>query len=72
MLFLQTLKKADRHGRFGLQPGDDLGPHHIVRSKLTMIDDTLLRVGSANINNRSLGFDTACDLTMQASTPAPR
>ena len=31
------------------------------------IDDTLLRIGSANINNRSMGFDTECDLSLEAA-----
>ena len=33
-------------------------------------DDTLLRIGSANINNRSLGFDTECDMSFEAQGPA--
>ena len=31
-----------------------------------MIDDRLLRVGSSNLNNRSMGFDTECDLAVEA------
>ncbi|MDB5448341.1 MAG: hypothetical protein JWQ97_3658, partial [Phenylobacterium sp.] len=42
----------------------------IVHSKLTLIDDRLLRIGSANINNRSLGFDTECDMSFEADGPA--
>ncbi len=44
-----------------------LGRTIIVHAKLTIIDDTLLRIGSANINNRSFGFDTECDLSLEAS-----
>ena len=43
-----------------------LGRIIIVHAKLTIIDDRLLRIGSANINNRSLGFDTECDLSFEA------
>jgi phosphatidylserine/phosphatidylglycerophosphate/cardiolipin synthase-like enzyme len=39
-----------------------------VHSKLMIIDDRLLRVGSSNLNNRSLGFDTECDLAIEAHT----
>jgi phosphatidylserine/phosphatidylglycerophosphate/cardiolipin synthase-like enzyme len=66
--FLQTLKRADRHGRFqAYSPVTTLGRIIIVHAKLTIIDDRLLRVGSANINNRSLGFDTECDLSLEAA-----
>ena len=44
-----------------------LGRTIIVHAKLTIIDDVLLRIGSANINNRSMGFDTECDLSLEAA-----
>jgi phosphatidylserine/phosphatidylglycerophosphate/cardiolipin synthase-like enzyme len=31
------------------------------------MDDRLLRVGSSNLNNRSLGFDSECDLAVEVS-----
>jgi phosphatidylserine/phosphatidylglycerophosphate/cardiolipin synthase-like enzyme len=37
----------------------------MVHSKLMIVDDTLLRVGSANLNNRSMGLDTECDLVIE-------
>jgi phosphatidylserine/phosphatidylglycerophosphate/cardiolipin synthase-like enzyme/uncharacterized membrane protein YdjX (TVP38/TMEM64 family) len=37
-----------------------------VHSKLLIADDQFLRIGSANISNRSLGFDTECDLALEA------
>jgi hypothetical protein len=46
-----------------------LGRIIIVHAKLTIIDDRLLRIGSANINNRSLGFDTECDMSFEAAGP---
>jgi phosphatidylserine/phosphatidylglycerophosphate/cardiolipin synthase-like enzyme len=33
---------------------------------MMVVDDRLLRVGSANLNNRSLGLDTECDLAIEA------
>ena len=37
-----------------------------VHAKVLVMDDRLLRVGSSNLNNRSLGFDTECDLSVEA------
>lgn len=37
-----------------------------VHSKVMIIDDTFLRVGSANLSNRSMGFDSECDLIIEA------
>ena len=38
-----------------------------VHSKLLIVDDRLLKVGSSNLSNRSLGLDTECDLAIEAS-----
>jgi phospholipase D1/2 len=38
-----------------------------VHSKVCVIDDTYVRVGSANLSNRSLRFDSECDLAIEAS-----
>jgi phosphatidylserine/phosphatidylglycerophosphate/cardiolipin synthase-like enzyme len=71
--FIERLKRADRHGRFqSYSPVTTLGRIIIVHAKLTIIDDRLLRIGSANINNRSMGFDTECDLSFEATGPAGR
>ncbi len=37
-----------------------------VHSKLIAVDDRFLRVGSSNMNNRSMGFDSECDLAVEA------
>jgi phosphatidylserine/phosphatidylglycerophosphate/cardiolipin synthase-like enzyme/uncharacterized membrane protein YdjX (TVP38/TMEM64 family) len=44
----------------------------MVHSKVMVVDDALIRVGSANLNNRSLGLDTECDLAFEAQTPEHR
>ncbi len=41
-----------------------------VHSKIIIIDDELLRIGSANLNNRSMGLDTECDLVLEAQGEA--
>ena len=38
----------------------------MIHSKVMVVDDRFLRVGSANINNRSMGADTECDLAIEA------
>jgi phospholipase D1/2 len=42
----------------------------MVHSKVMVVDDFMLRVGSANPNNRSFGLDTECDLAFEAKTIA--
>ena len=37
-----------------------------VHSKVLVTDDRLLRIGSSNLNNRSMGFDSECDLAVEA------
>ncbi len=44
----------------------------LVHSKIIIIDDMLLRVGSSNLNNRSIGLDTECDLAVEARSEADR
>jgi phosphatidylserine/phosphatidylglycerophosphate/cardiolipin synthase-like enzyme/uncharacterized membrane protein YdjX (TVP38/TMEM64 family) len=44
----------------------------MVHSKVMVIDDTFLRVGSANLNNRSMGADTECDLAIEARSASDR
>ncbi len=68
--FIRTLMDADTHRRFRIySPVTTLGRTIIVHAKLTIIDDILLRIGSSNINNRSMGFDTECDLSLEPQGP---
>jgi phosphatidylserine/phosphatidylglycerophosphate/cardiolipin synthase-like enzyme/uncharacterized membrane protein YdjX (TVP38/TMEM64 family) len=39
----------------------------MIHSKVMIVDDRFLRVGSANLNNRSMGVDTECDLAIEAA-----
>jgi uncharacterized membrane protein YdjX (TVP38/TMEM64 family) len=36
----------------------------MVHAKIMVIDDSFVRVGSANLSNRSFGFDSECDLAI--------
>ena len=63
------MRQADHHDRlrifFPFQPG--LGDDCIsVHAKLLISDDRLLRIGSSNSSNRSMGLDTECDLAIAA------
>ncbi|RXH41223.1 VTT domain-containing protein [Bradyrhizobium zhanjiangense] len=44
----------------------------MVHSKLMIVDDRILRVGSANLNNRSMGADSECDLIFEAASDQHR
>lgn len=60
---LRRLEAADIHGRFtAFCPRTEGGDRIIVHSKVTIIDDAMLRIGSTNLNNRSQGFDSECDV----------
>jgi uncharacterized membrane protein YdjX (TVP38/TMEM64 family) len=38
-----------------------------IHSKVLIVDDELVRVGSANATHRSMGVDTECDVTVEAA-----
>ncbi|KND57065.1 Phosphatidylserine/phosphatidylglycerophosphate/ cardiolipin synthase [Candidatus Paraburkholderia schumanniana] len=65
----RLLKSADTHGRYRLlspsvpKLGDDIVNVH---SKLMIVDDELLIVGSANLNNRSMVLDSECNVSIDA------
>lgn len=68
-LALQKMKEADAHGRLLLLHPHDAKraqrkQHMTVHSKVLVADDQFLSVGSANLNNRSMGFDSECQLTI--------
>lgn len=82
---IHYLRHRDRHGRFHVYypvvpfTGEAVGAcdsdgdlEVLVHAKLMVVDDRLLRVGSSNLNNRSEGLDTECDLTLEAAGEAER
>ncbi len=63
---LALIHKADHFGRFRIfTPVTKQRRPIYVHAKILIIDDRILRVGSSNINNRSMGFDTECDLIVE-------
>lgn len=68
---LRMLWQADLHDRFdAFYPVTAGGDAIYVHAKIMVIDEMLLRVGSSNLNNRSLAFDTECDLALEAHPDA--
>ncbi|HEV2747354.1 MAG TPA: phospholipase D-like domain-containing protein, partial [Allosphingosinicella sp.] len=66
---MQALREKDRHGRFRIySPVTAGGADIYVHAKIMIVDDVVLRVGSANMNNRSMGLDSECDLMIDAAT----
>jgi len=65
---IDTLREADKHDRLRVFypriPQADEDNALNVHSKVMIIDDNVVRIGSANLNNRSMGLDTECDLTL--------
>ncbi|MCB2192639.1 MAG: VTT domain-containing protein [Deltaproteobacteria bacterium] len=69
---LQHLEEADRFGRFKVYypVGPDLDKGINVHSKVMVVDDQLLRIGSANLSNRSMGLDSELDLALESRSEA--
>lgn len=67
---VQRLRAADRHGRFHIYYPhlDGLADKVCIdlHSKLMIVDDEILRIGSANLSNRSMGMDSECDAAIEA------
>ena len=60
----------DPAGRFRIfVPVTSGGAAIYVHAKLMIVDDRIIRVGSANLNNRSMGLDTECDVFIDAERP---
>ena len=67
---IQAIRKTDKHGRFHIfVPYTGETPIY-VHAKLLIVDDEILRIGSANFNNRSMGLDSECDLFIDCARPA--
>jgi len=70
---VRYLRAADKFGRFrALSPSTSGNASITVHSKVGVFDDRIVRVGSANLNNRSEGFDTECDLAIEGGSDNER
>lgn len=67
---VEALRQRDNYGRLRIyHPFTAGGDAIYVHAKVLVIDDTALRVGSSNFNNRSLRLDTECDVTIECAEP---
>ncbi len=72
------LRDADRWNRVRLcfpanRAAADQHPTPIgIHAKLLIVDDNLLRIGSSNLNHRSTGLDTECDIAVEAEDEETR
>ncbi len=65
---LRRLRDADAGGRLRvLYPVADDGSPITLHSKLLIVDDAFVQVGSANASNRSLALDTELDATFRSA-----
>jgi uncharacterized membrane protein YdjX (TVP38/TMEM64 family) len=72
---LSELREADPHGRLHCYYPDlpALGDQCLmVHAKLMITDDQVLRLGSSNLSNRSMGLDSECDLCLIGESEAAR
>jgi len=64
----REIAKVDSRNRFRIYVPVTRGGEDIyVHAKVSIVDDRLLRVGSSNLNNRSLGLDSECDVIVDAA-----
>lgn len=68
---LQDLRKADKYNRLAVYYPykKDLKTIPInLHAKVMIVDDRFVRVGSSNLNNRSMGLDSECDISIETRT----
>ena len=67
---LHALAERDHARRFRVfVPKTSGGQAIYVHAKLMIVDDEIVRVGSANMNNRSMGLDSEADVFIDAARP---
>lgn len=66
----RKIAEADPGNRFRIYVPVTAGRQDIyVHAKVMIVDHRLLRIGSSNLNNRSLGLDSECDVVIDAALP---
>ena len=68
-LIAETVESADAKDRFEIYVPYTGSTSIYVHAKLMIVDDEVLRIGSSNLNNRSLGLDSECDTVLDATRP---
>ena len=72
---IRRLKQADGFNRlrvmYAVVPDEDGEEREVlIHAKVLIVDDAFVRIGSSNLNNRSEGLDTECDIAVEAQTLA--
>lgn len=67
---VRVIEAADTKNRFSLWVPYTGDTPIYVHAKLMVVDDAILRIGSANMNNRSMGLDSECDVMIDSRRPA--
>jgi phosphatidylserine/phosphatidylglycerophosphate/cardiolipin synthase-like enzyme len=63
----ESMRRHDPQKRFRMyHPVTPKGEPIYVHSKLMIVDDQMMRVGSSNFNNRSMRYDNECDVAFEA------
>ncbi|TGD60616.1 phospholipase [Tabrizicola sp. WMC-M-20] len=63
---MTRLENADHADRLRiLSPVNSAGEPIYVHAKIMIVDDAILHIGSSNLDDRSMGFDTECDVAIQ-------
>lgn len=68
-ILLHAIEDIDHKKRFALFVPYTGETKIYVHAKLTIFDDQILRIGSANWNNRSMGLDSECDVFIDCARP---
>jgi len=66
---VESLRQSDHYSRLSVLcpvSGNGHEARILVHSKLMIVDGEMVRVGSANLSNRSMGLDTELDLFIEA------
>jgi phosphatidylserine/phosphatidylglycerophosphate/cardiolipin synthase-like enzyme len=73
---IRRMRRADRFDRLRFYhpvvPDEGARRAVMIHAKLIIVDDVVVRVGSSNLNNRSVGLDTECDLAIEAGNDGER
>ena len=67
---IKALREADEYDRLAVYYPDHPVSGNMsinLHAKVMIMDDRFVRVGSANLNNRSMRLDTECDLAIEAN-----
>lgn len=74
---IRRLRKSDHQDRLRvyypvIPNGQGSECQVLIHSKLIIVDDVFLRIGSSNLNNRSIGLDSECDAAIEATSEEMR